>query len=32
MECMAELTPDRVWPAVKAQIVQAIAGLQPNVA
>jgi heptosyltransferase I len=32
MECMAELTPDRVWPAVKAQIVQAIAGLRPNVA
>ena len=24
MECMAESTPDRVWPAVKAQIVEAI--------
>ncbi len=25
LDCMAELTPDRVWPVVKAQIEQAIA-------
>ena len=24
LECMSELTPDRVWPVVKAQIEQAI--------
>jgi lipopolysaccharide heptosyltransferase I len=31
LECMTELTPDRVWPVVKAQIERALAAAPTNV-